>query len=76
MRETFHLKSAFFSVKDTGEEIIISGRGYGHGVGMCQQGAMEMAAVGYTCLDILHFYFHDVKIADYREIELHRFKPE
>ncbi|MBA7628313.1 hypothetical protein ES703_35792 [subsurface metagenome] len=76
VRETFHLKSAFFSVKDTGEEIIISGRGYGHGVGMCQQGAMEMAAVGYTCLDILHFYFHDVKIADYHEIELHRFKPE
>ncbi len=76
VREFFHLKSAFFSVKDTGKEILITGKGYGHGVGMCQQGAIEMAGVGYTWLDIIHFYFWDIEIKDYRDLDLHRFKPE
>lgn len=76
VRERFLLKSAFFSVEDNGKEIHITGRGYGHGVGMCQQGAMEMARVGYTWLDILHFYFQDVKIVDYRDLDLGQFKPE
>ena len=76
VREHFLLKSTFFSVEDTGKEIHISGRGYGHGVGMCQQGAMEMARVGYTWLDIIHFYFWDVNVADFRDLDLHRFKPE
>jgi stage II sporulation protein D len=76
IREYFHLKSAFFSVKDTGKEILITGKGYGHGIGMCQQGAMEMARVGYTWLDIIHFYFRDVQVVDYKDLDLHRFQPE
>ena len=76
IRETYNLKSSFLSIDDTGDEIIFKGKGYGHGIGMCQQGAMEMARVGYTWMDIVHFYFHDIQVADYREMELHRFKPE
>ncbi len=76
VRERFLLKSTFFSVEDTGKEIHITGRGYGHGVGMCQQGAIEMALVGYTWLDIIHFYFQDVNIVDYRDLDLSQFKPE
>jgi stage II sporulation protein D len=74
VREKFDLKSTYFTINDNGEIIVFNGRGYGHGVGMCQEGAMEMARVGYSWLDILHFYFYDVKIADYREMELHRYK--
>ena len=76
VREYFGLKSAFFSVVDTGDSIVFNGKGYGHGVGMCQEGAMEMARVGYSWLDIVHFYFQNVKVIDYREMELHRFQPE
>lgn len=76
VRERFLLKSTFFSVEDTDKKILITGRGYGHGVGMCQQGAMEMANVGYSWLDILHFYFQDVNIVDYRNLDLSQFKPE
>ncbi len=76
VREYFNLKSAYFSIKDDGQTVVFNGRGYGHGVGMCQQGAMEMARVGYSWLDILHFYFHNVTIADYREMELNRYKAE
>ncbi len=76
IRESFNLKSSFLSIEDTGEGIIFNGKGYGHGIGMCQQGAMEMARVGYTWMDIVHFYFYNIQVADYREMELHRFKPE
>jgi len=76
VREYFGLKSTFFSVEDTGDSLIFKGNGYGHGVGMCQEGAMEMARVGYCWLDIIHFYFHEVNVVDYREMALSRFKPE
>ena len=76
IRETFDLKSSFFSIEDTGDKIIFNGKGYGHGIGMCQQGAMEMARVGYTWKDIIYFYFFDIQVNDYREMDLHRFKPE
>jgi stage II sporulation protein D len=73
IREAFNLKSTFFSINDRGNEIEFSGRGYGHGVGMCQEGAMEMAKVGYTWLDIIHFYYLHVELADYRDMELNRY---
>ena len=76
VREHFGLKSAYFAIEDDGRNVTFKGKGYGHGVGMCQEGAMEMARVGYSWLDIIHFYFRDVKVADYREMELHRFKPQ
>lgn len=76
IRERFNLKSTFFTINDSGETIVFNGKGYGHGIGMCQEGAMEMARVGYSWLDILHFYFYNVKVADYREMELHRYKAQ
>jgi stage II sporulation protein D len=38
------------------------GRGFGHGVGLCQEGAMHMAQLGYTYEDIIHFYYADVHL--------------
>jgi len=73
VRETFGLKSTFFSINDKGPQIEITGKGFGHGVGMCQQGAMEMARMGYTWLDIINFYFQQVDIVDYREMKLERY---
>lgn len=73
VREKFGLKSSLFSIHTTGNQVIFNGRGYGHGIGMCQWGAIEMANVGYTYLDIIHFYFQHVSITDYREMELHRY---
>ncbi len=39
------------------------GRGYGHGVGMCQHGAMEMAREGYSFEDILKHYYSGIELA-------------
>jgi stage II sporulation protein D len=73
IREYFNLKSNFFSLQDNGGELVFTGHGSGHGAGMCQEGAMEMARVGYTWPDIIHFYFQNIVFTDYREMELHRY---
>jgi stage II sporulation protein D len=57
IREHFELKSAFFSVVSDGTTVTIKGRGYGHGVGLCQEGAMKMAKLNYDYNQILGYYF-------------------
>jgi stage II sporulation protein D len=51
------LPSAFFIVDKKGQTVILQGGGYGHGVGMSQNGAKAMADSGLTYEDIIkHFY--------------------
>jgi stage II sporulation protein D len=62
IREELKLKSSYFHVESENGSLVIRGHGYGHGLGMCQQGAMEMARVGYNYVDILMFYFRDLRL--------------
>ena len=64
IRSELDLRSAWFSVKAEGDSIRLTGRGYGHGVGLCQEGAIQMAAKGYGYNDIITFYYPGVKILD------------
>jgi len=41
---------------------VITGGGYGHGVGMCQVGSKLMADEGYTALQILRYFYDDCNI--------------
>lgn len=52
-----HLKSSAFEVLQKGGKIILNGRGWGHGVGLCQIGAAVMASKGYTYEEILQHYY-------------------
>lgn len=52
-----HLKSSAFEVSYDGDNIILSGRGWGHGVGLCQIGAAVMGDRGYSYSEILAHYF-------------------
>jgi stage II sporulation protein D len=64
LRTDFKLKSTFFSVEEKGDKILLNGRGFGHGVGLCQEGAMSMSkTMDYK--SIINFYFKDVKIVPY-----------
>ena len=60
IREEFNLKSTYFSCYPDGNDVVIDGRGFGHGVGLCQEGAMKMAKYGYTYLQIAQYYFPTV----------------
>ena len=60
MRTDWKLKSAQFNVIPSGNFVILKGKGFGHGVGLCQEGAMKMAKTGHSYIDILHFYYKNV----------------
>ncbi|MGH7277596.1 MAG: SpoIID/LytB domain-containing protein [Candidatus Rokuibacteriota bacterium] len=51
------LKSTLFAVAVGRDTARFSGRGYGHGVGMCQWGARAMAEQGHTAAQILAYYY-------------------
>jgi len=51
------LKSDLYEVATEGDHFIFSGKGVGHGVGLCQTGAAEMARQGKTYREILAFYY-------------------
>ncbi len=62
-----HLPSTWFSISREGENFVFDGRGYGHGVGLCQWGALEMALKGLTYKYILGYYYPGTKIERYHE---------
>jgi stage II sporulation protein D len=51
------LRSDWYTVTLSNGILHFEGRGYGHGVGLCQAGAVEMARAGHSAAEILNFYF-------------------
>ena len=51
------LKSSRFEIEKEGTDYIFQGSGFGHGLGLCQNGAHVMAERGATYSKILNFYF-------------------
>lgn len=65
IRNDFNLRSTFFSVSVSGNNVILKGKGYGHGVGLCQEGAIEMARQGKKYKEIINFYYTNVNIVEW-----------
>jgi len=57
------VKSNLFSVVEKNGRFIFTGRGLGHGTGLCQYGAAGLARGGYPWRQILHFYYPGARIA-------------
>lgn len=57
------VRSTFFtSVKVEGNQLVFKGKGFGHGVGLCQWGARGLAEQGSSPEDIVKFYYKDIEI--------------
>lgn len=54
--------STIFTIKRNGNRVIFQGRGKGHGVGLCQRGAVMMGKLGYNYKQILGFYYSGVSL--------------
>jgi stage II sporulation protein D len=67
IRAKFGLKSTYFSTEQVGDKILFKGKGFGHGVGLCQEGAMNMIKRGYKHYEVLKYYFTGAKISNYRQ---------
>lgn len=57
VREYYQLRSTWFATRLDGDWVVLEGRGYGHGIGMSQEGAHRMAMLGFTFEEILEFYY-------------------
>ncbi len=56
------IRSTLLTMTNNGGFVTFEGRGYGHGVGMSQWGAMVMAREGYTWREILKYYYPDLEL--------------
>lgn len=65
IRTDFQLKSTFFSIlyDAASHRVTISGHGFGHGVGLSQEGTIRMVHLGYTYDSIIHHYYTGSRIA-------------
>ena len=72
VRNDLQLKSTFFSLEPIGDTLVFSGRGFGHGIGMCQEGAMRMTKLGYSYQEVLSFYYKNVHLIDIKDLNFFR----
>jgi stage II sporulation protein D len=56
------LASTRFSVRRDQNELVFTGRGFGHGVGLCQAGAVRLAGDGQSVVEILSHYFPGTRL--------------
>jgi SpoIID/LytB domain protein len=65
LRKALQLRSTMFSIEGNSKQVGFDGRGYGHGVGMSQDGARALSlSKKWTASQILHFYYTGVQICD------------
>jgi stage II sporulation protein D len=67
IREDWDFPSDFFDMSFAKGNFRISGKGYGHGLGLSQEGAMNMAEKGYGFREILEFYYPGTHVLDYKD---------
>ncbi|MBH0207058.1 MAG: SpoIID/LytB domain-containing protein, partial [Nitrospira sp.] len=56
--------STQFIVQSVGQDLVLSGYGAGHAVGLCQWGAKELAELGYSFSSILSYYYPGTELRD------------
>ncbi len=61
------LRSTLFTVSRTGDTFVFSGRGFGHGVGLCQAGAMARLHAGQSPSTVLTHYFPGTALCSWRD---------
>lgn len=64
VRTDFNLKSTFFSVSTDSKsgDVILNGHGYGHGVGLSQEGTIRMVSLGIAYDSIIRHYYTGAQI--------------
>ena len=72
LREEFDLKSTFFNCQVKDDMVYLKGKGNGHGVGLCQEGAIIMASKGYDFRQILSYYYANMSLDKIVKLRLNK----
>lgn len=62
------IKSTNFNIRTTNKDVVFSGLGNGHGVGLCQWGCKQRAQDGFSYKEILSYYYPGTAINQFSEI--------
>lgn len=62
------IRSPLFSVTPLADSFLLDGHGWGHGVGLCQWGAAELARRGFSAGEILAFYYPGIDVVSLRDL--------
>ena len=62
------IRSPLFSIVETTDGFVLDGRGWGHGVGMCQWGAAELARRGFSAAEILAYYYRGAELVNLQDV--------
>ncbi len=60
------LPSSFFRIHKNGNDWILKGKGFGHGVGLCQMGARARAQAGQSYIQILTYYYPGITLEKFK----------
>jgi stage II sporulation protein D len=70
------VKSSWFDIRRKGDKVVFTGRGFGHGLGLCQEGSHVMAEQGRNYRQILAHYFPGVTSAAGTALRKARYEAE
>ena len=73
IRLAFKLNSTRFVIEEKGNEVTFIGQGFGHGVGLCQEGAIHMAELGYSYREILNYYYTNIHLIQLSTLNFFKF---
>ncbi len=62
------IRSPQFTISRVADSFVLQGAGWGHGVGMCQWGAAELARRGYTAEEILAYYYPNTHVVHVQDL--------
>lgn len=73
IRSAFKLNSTRFVIQESGNEVTFIGQGFGHGVGLCQEGAIHMAELGFSYREILNYYYTNIHLIQLSTLNFFKF---
>ena len=74
IRRDLNLNSTYFTIQEQNDSLLFRGKGFGHGVGLSQEGAMQMAELGIPYDEIISFYYQKVHLVKIRALDFFRDK--
>ncbi len=72
IRKDLNLNSTYFTIKERNDSVVFRGKGFGHGVGLSQEGAMRMAELGVPYDDIIHYYYQGIHLVKIEALDFFR----
>jgi stage II sporulation protein D len=72
IRRDLGLRSTYFDIRCEGDSVTFRGKGFGHGVGVSQEGAMRMAELGVPYEEIINFYYQGVHLVKIEALDFFR----